>query len=34
MKKEDRDWTLSFLYPEDTSEKNKKKKPEKDILYN
>ena len=26
MKKEDRDWTLSFLYPEDTSEKNKKKK--------
>lgn len=26
MKKEDRDWILSFLYPEDTSEKNKKKK--------
>ena len=26
MKKEDSDWILSFLYPEDTSEKNKKKK--------
>ena len=26
MKKEDRDWILSFLYPENTTEKNKKKK--------